>query len=43
MISCSLVGKRLIVDPEDWDSTEMEAIGGVGLILAIAAVDLLQR
>ena len=32
-----------MVDPEDWDSTEMEAIGGVGLVLIIAAVDLLRR
>ena len=29
------------MDPEDWDSTEMEVIGGVGLVLATAAVDLL--
>ena len=43
MISCSLVGERLIVDPEDWDSAEMEAIGGVGSVLATAAVDLLRR
>ena len=40
MISCSLVGERLIVDPEDWDSAEMEAIGGLGSVLATAAVDL---
>ena len=31
------------MDPEDWDSVEMEAIGGVGLVLATAAVDLLWR
>ena len=43
MISCSLVGERLIVDPEDWDSAEMEAIGGVDSVSAIAAVDLLRR
>ena len=43
MISCSSVEERLIVDPEDWDSAEMEAIGGVGSVLAIAAVDLLRR
>ena len=43
MISCSSVGERLIVDPEDWDSAEMEAIGGVGSVLEIAAVDLLRR
>ena len=43
MISCSSVGKRLIVDPKDWDSAEMEAIGGVSSVLAIAAVDLLRR
>ena len=39
MISCRSVGKRLIVDPKDWDLAEMEAIGGVGSILAITAVD----
>jgi len=43
MISCSSVGERLIVDPEDWDLAETEAIGGVGSVLAIAAVDLLRR
>ena len=43
MISCSSVGERLIVDPEDWDSAEMEAIDGVGSILAIAVVDLLKK
>ena len=43
MISYSLVGERLIVDPEDWDSAEMEAIGGVGYVLATIAVDLLRR
>ena len=43
MISCSLVGERLIVDPEDWDSAEMEGISEVGSVLAIAAVDLLRR
>ena len=32
-----------MVDPEDWDSTKMEAIGGVGSVLAIAAVNLLQQ
>ena len=42
MISCSLVGERLIVDPEDWNSVEMEAIGGVGSVLATTAVDLLR-
>ena len=42
MISCSSVGKRLIVDSEDWDSAEMEGIGGVGSELATAAVDLLR-
>ena len=42
MISCSSVGERLIVDPKDWDLAEMEAIGGVGSILAITAVDLLR-
>ena len=41
MISCSSVGERLIVDPKDWDSAEMEAIDGVGSILATTAVDLL--
>ena len=41
MISCSLVGERLIVDPEDWDSAEMEAIGGVGSVFATSVVDLL--
>ena len=43
MISCSLVGERLIVDREDWDLAEMEAIGGVGSVLATAAVDLQRR
>ena len=43
MISYSSVGERLIVDLEDWDSTEMEAIGGVDSVLATAAVDLLRR
>ena len=43
MISYSSVGERLIVDPEDWDSAEMEAIGGVGLVLATTVVDLLRR
>ena len=43
MISCSSVEERLIVDQEDWDSAEMEAIGGVGSVLATAAVDLLRR
>ena len=43
MISYSSVGERLIVDLEDCDSTEMEAIGGVGSVLATAAVDLLRR
>ena len=42
MISCSSVGERLIVDPEDWDSVEMEGISGVGLVLATTAVDLLR-
>ena len=31
------------MDPEDWDSAEMEAIGKVGSVLATATVDLLQR
>ena len=43
MISCSSVGERLIVDPEDWDSAEMEVIDGVGSILVTAAVDLLKK
>ena len=43
MISYSSVGERLIVDPEDWDSGEVEAIGGVGSVLATTAVDLLRR
>ena len=43
MISYSSVEERLIVDPEDWDSVEMEAIGGVGSVLTTAAVDLLRR
>ena len=43
MISCSLVGERLIMDPKDWDSAEMEAIGGVGLVLATTTVDLMRR
>ena len=37
------VRDRLIVDPEDWDSAEMEAIGGVGSVLATVAVDLLRQ
>ena len=41
MISYSLMGERLIVDPKDCDLAKMEAIGGVGLVLATAAVDLL--
>ena len=41
MISYSSVGERLIVDPEDWDSAEMEAIDEVGSILATTSVDLL--
>ena len=41
MISYSLEGERLIVDPKDWDSAEMEAIDGVGSILATTVVDLL--
>ena len=40
MISCSSVGERLIVDPEDYDSAEMEAIGEVGSVLATATIDL---
>ena len=43
MISYSSVGERLIVDLEDSDSVEMEAIGEVGSVLATAAVDLLRR
>ena len=43
MISCSSVEERLIVDPEDWDLAEMEAISGVGSVLATTAIDLLQR
>ena len=43
MISYSSVGERLIVDPEDWDSAEMEVIGVVGLVLATTTVDLLRR
>ena len=31
------------MDPEDWDLVEMEAIGGVGSVLATVAVDLLRR
>ena len=42
MISYSSVGERLIVDLEDWDSAEMEAIGEVGSILATTSVDLLR-
>ena len=40
-MSCSSVEERLIVDPEDWDLAEMEAIGGVGSVLATTIVDLL--
>ena len=29
------------MDPEDWDSTETEDIGGVDSVLATTAVDLL--
>ena len=43
MISYSSVGERLIVDPEDWDSAEMEVIGGVDSVLAIASINLLRR
>ena len=43
MISCSSVGERLIMDPEDWDSAEMEPISEVGSVLAIAIIDLLQQ
>ena len=43
MISYSLVKERLIVDPEDWDSAEVEAVGRVGSVLETAAVDLLRR
>ena len=43
MNSYSSVRKRLIVDPEDWNSVEMEAIGEVGSVLATAAVDLLDN
>ena len=43
MISCSLVGEKLIVDPEDWDSAKIEAIGGVGSVLATTTVDLLRQ
>ena len=43
MISYSSMGERLIVDLEDYDSAEMEAIGRVGSVLATAAVDLLRR
>ena len=43
MISCSLVGERLIVDLEDWDLAEMEAVGGVGSVLVTSTVDLLRR
>ena len=42
-MSYSSVGKRLIADLEDWDSTEMEAISKVDLILVTIAVDLLQQ
>ena len=42
MISYSSMGERLIVDLEDYDSAEMEAIGGVGSVLATAVVDLLR-
>ena len=30
-----------MVDLKDWDSAEMEDIGGVGSVLATTAVDLL--
>ena len=42
MISYSSMGERLIVDPEDWDSAEMEAIDRVGSVSATTAVDLLR-
>ena len=42
-MSCSSVGERLIVDPEDWDSTEMEGIGEVGSVLTTTTIDLLRR
>ena len=41
-MSCSSVGEGLIVDPEDWDSAEIEGISEVDSVLAIATVDLLR-
>ena len=41
-MSYGSVGERLIVDPEDWDSVEMEGINRVGSVLATTAVDLLR-
>ena len=41
MIFCGSVEERLIVDPKDWDSAEVEAVGGVGSVLATSVVDLL--
>ena len=41
MISCSSMGERLVVDPKDCNLAEMEAIGGVGSVLATTTVDLL--
>ena len=42
MISCSSVEERLIVDLENWDLAEMEAIDRVGSVLATTTVDLLR-
>ena len=42
-MSCSSMEKRLIVDPEDYDSAETKDIGGVDSVLATTAVDLLRR
>ena len=42
-MSYSSVGKRLIVDLKNWDSTEIEAISRVDPILVTIAVDLLQQ
>ena len=42
-MSCSSVEERLIVEPKDWDSVEMEGIGGIDSVLATVVVDLLRQ
>ena len=42
-MSCSVAVERLIVNPKDWDTAEMEGIGEVDSVLATTIVDLLRR